>query len=75
MRDVITIFAAGALMMAYALVAPTIVEAVQRPVPGSQKVLVQRLVQAEGEAPVSAVTGPVSAEAPTGSTLPLFARY
>ena len=76
MRDVITIFAAGALMMAYALVAPTIVEAVQRPVPSAQKAFVQRLVQVADEAPISVVSGPVMDGVSTaGSALPWFARY
>ena len=52
MRDVIKIFAAGSILTLYALLAPTIVEAVPAP---AQKVLTQRLSQAGGEAPVSAV--------------------
>ncbi|GJD70807.1 hypothetical protein [Methylobacterium gnaphalii] len=75
MRDVMTICAAGALMAAYALVAPSIVKAVQRPLPGSQKMFVQRLAQAGGDGPVSAVTVQGVAGMPTSSALPLFARY
>ncbi|WP_233382758.1 hypothetical protein [Methylobacterium sp. C25] len=76
MRDVITIFAAGTLMTAYALLAPTIVGAVQRPAPGAHKAFVQRLVQVPDEAPISVVSGPVMDGMSTaGSALPWFARY
>ena len=55
MRDAIKIFAAGSMLTAYALLAPTMVEAVPAAAP-TQKVLTQRLSQAGGDAPVSAVT-------------------
>ena len=56
MRDVVRIFAAGSLLTAYALLAPTMVEAVPGPAP-TQKAFAQRLSQAGGEAPFSAVAG------------------
>lgn len=73
MRDILTILAAGSLMTAYALIAPTLVVAVPSPAPVSQKAFGQRLSQAGGEAPVSAAWEPPAVAA--GSALPRFARY
>jgi hypothetical protein len=72
MRDILTILAAGSLMTATALIAPTLVVAVPSPAPVSQKAFGQRLSQAGGAAPVSTVSGMVSGEA--GNALPRFAR-
>ena len=53
MRDLIKIAAAGTVMAAYALLAPSLVEAVPGAT-GSAKVFTQRLPQAGGTVPVSA---------------------
>lgn len=53
MRDLIKIAAAGTVMAAYALFAPSLVEAVPGAT-GSAKVFTQRLPQAGGTVPVSA---------------------
>lgn len=53
MRDLITIAAAGLVMSAFALLTPSLVEAVPNPV-GSAKLFTQRLPQAGGAVPVSA---------------------
>lgn len=53
MRDLIKIAAAGTVLTAYALLAPTLVEAVPSPA-GSTKAFTQRLPQAGGAVPVSA---------------------
>ena len=53
MRDLIKIAAAGTVMAAYALLAPSLVEAVPSPA-GSAKTFTQRLPQAGGAVPVSA---------------------
>ena len=53
MRDLIKIAAAGTVMAAYALLAPSLVEAVPSSA-GSAKAFTQRLPQAGGLVPVSA---------------------
>ncbi|MEH3117628.1 MAG: hypothetical protein PGN25_08505 [Methylorubrum populi] len=53
MRDLIKIAAAGTVMAAYALLAPSLVEAVPSPT-GSAKTFTQRLPQVGGTVPVSA---------------------
>ena len=53
MRDLIKIAAAGTVMAAYALLAPSLVEAVPGAT-GSAKAFTQRLPQAGGTVPVSA---------------------
>ncbi|CAX24651.1 MAG: hypothetical protein MIN69_17050 [Methylorubrum extorquens] len=53
MRDLIKIAAAGTVMAAYALLAPSLVEAVPSPA-GSAKAFTQRLPQAGSMVPVSA---------------------
>lgn len=76
MRDVIKIFAAGSILSAYALLTPTMVEAVPGAA-GPQKAFTQRLSEAGGEAPVSAVSGTLAsrmAVAPRNA-LPRFALY
>ena len=74
MRDVIKIFAAGSILTAYALITPTMVEAVPASAP-ARKAFPQRLVQAAADAPVSAVVSTADGRrtvAP-GSALPRFA--
>lgn len=53
MSDVVALLAAGGLLMVYAVGAPSLIDAV--PSSGSQKPFTQRLLQAAGPAPVSAV--------------------
>lgn len=75
MRDVIKIIAAGSILTAYALLTPTLVEAVPATAPA--KTYSHRLVMAETDAPVSKVTeyrGSRTVLAPR-SALPNFAVY
>ena len=59
MRDIMKIFAAGSILTAYALLAPTIVEAVPSDA-APRKAFTQRLPQAGGDAPVSASASEVA---------------
>lgn len=74
MRDVIKILAAGSVLTAYALIAPTVVEAVPGAGPGD-KPFAQRLALTADEAPVSAVeTFASRADPAPRSSLPSFVR-
>lgn len=53
MSDVVALLAAGGLLMVYAIAAPNLIEA--GPSPGAPKPFPQRLSQAAGVAPISAV--------------------
>ena len=74
MRDVIKIVGAGLLLTGYALIAPSIVEAVPGGA-GAGKPFAQRLAPVEVDAPVSAVEaiGDRMTIAPR-ATMPRFAR-
>lgn len=72
MRDIMKIFAAGSILTAYALLVPTIVEAVPADA-APRKAFAQRLPQAGGDAPTSAVEVRVEAGRTPVRTLPLLA--
>lgn len=59
MSDVVALLAAGGMLMAYAVVAPSLIDA--PPSSGSRKLFPQRLAQSGDPAPVSAVRGAASA--------------